>query len=86
METIIRGEELINKTIISEQTGRTFGNVGDITFLTDTGELMNVLLVNATAHTKDLDLQQDESGRYMIPFSAIKSVGDFVIVTEKEIF
>ncbi len=86
MDDIIRGEDIIGKTVVSEQTGRTFGTVGDMTFLTDTGELMNVLLVNSTAHTKDLDLQQDEAGRFMIPFSAIKSVGDFVIVTEKEIF
>jgi sporulation protein YlmC with PRC-barrel domain len=86
METIVRGDEIIGKTIVSEQTGRTFGTVGDLTFLTDTGELLNVLLINATAHTKDLDLQQDETGRYLIPFAAIKSVGDFVIVTEKEIF
>ena len=86
MENIIRAEEIMGKTVVSEQTGRTFGNVGDMTFLTDTGELMNMLLVKATAHTKDLDLQQDESGRFMVPFAAIKSVGDFVIVTEKEIF
>ena len=82
----LRAQELIEKTIVSEQTGRKFGRVGDVTFIADTGELMNILLIDPTKHTKDLQLQEDEKGRVLIPFSAVKSVGDFVIVNEKELF
>lgn len=85
-ELPIRAHEIVGKTIVSEQTGRKFGVVGDLSFIVDTGELLNVLLVNPTAHTSQLQLQEDEHGRVLIPFSAVKSVGDFVIVTEKEIF
>ncbi len=82
----IRGHELIGKTIISDETGRKFGSVGDVSFIADTGELMNMLLVEPTKATIDLQLQEDEKGRMLIPFSAVKSVGDFVIVAEQEIF
>lgn len=86
MENFIRGREIIGKTIVSEQTGRKFGVVSDISFITDTGELMNILLVDPTKYTQELQLQQDENGRLLIPFSSVKSVSDFVIVSEKEIF
>lgn len=82
----IRGHELIGKIIISDETGRKFGSVGDVSFIADTGELMNMLLVEPTKATIDLQLQEDEKGRMLIPFSAVKSVGDFVIVAEQEIF
>ncbi len=86
MDTNVRVKDIAGKTIVSEQTGRKFGEVADMTFISDTGELMNMLLSNPTKHTAELQLQEDEQGRYLIPFSAVKSVGDFVIVTEKEIF
>ncbi len=47
---------------------------------------MNLLLTEPTRATSDLQLQQDDKGRIIIPFSAVKSVGDFVIVSEKDIF
>ena len=86
MDTNIRVNDIVGKTIVSEQTGRKFGEVSDITFISDTGELMNLLLSNPTKHTAELQLQEDEKSRFLIPFSAVKSVGDFIIVTEKEIF
>ncbi len=86
MRDALRAQELIDKVIVSEQTGRKFGKVGDATFIAETGELMNVLLVEPTKHTRDLQLQEDENKRVLIPFSAVVSVGDFVIVNEKEIF
>ena len=86
MDTLVKGRELVGKTIVCEETGRKFGTVGDLSFITDTGELLNLLLIEPTKHALELQLQQDEKGRFMVPFSAVKSVSDFVIVTEKEIF
>jgi len=80
-----RGRELIGKVIISEETGRKFGIVGDINFISESGELLNIVLVEPTKHTSELNLERDQSGRMLIPFSSVKSVGDFVIVSEKEI-
>jgi len=83
----VRGKaELTGKMIVSDETGRKFGRVGDVTFVTDTGELMNLLLIEATKAAGDLNLDRDERGNLLIPFSAVKSVGDFVIVSEKDIF
>lgn len=81
----IRGNELVGKTIVSEEKGRTFGEVDDVSFVGDTGELMNVLVTGATRHLDDLSIEEDGGGRHMVPFSAVKSVGDFVIVSQDDI-
>ncbi|MBU4246446.1 MAG: PRC-barrel domain-containing protein [Nanoarchaeota archaeon] len=85
-EIKVRGRELVGKVVVSDEAGKKFGRVGDVSFIADTGELMNLLLIEPTKATQDLHLQQDEQSRHLIPFSAVKSVGDFVIVSEKEIF
>ena len=80
-----RGRDVIGKVIVSEETGRKFGVVGDINFIADTGELLNIVIVEPTKHIGDLSLDRDENSRLLIPFSSVKSVGDFVIISEKEI-
>lgn len=81
----VRGKELIGKIVVSEETGRKFGVVGDVSFVAESGELMNLVLVEPTKHAHDLQLAEDDKGRILVPFSAVKSVGDFVIVAEKDI-
>lgn len=81
----VRGKELIGKVIVSEESGRRFGVVGDVSFIAESGELMNVVLAEPTKHARDIELTEDDKGRVLIPFSAVKSVGDFVIVAEKDI-
>ena len=80
-----RGRDLIGKVIVSEETGRKFGVVGDMNFVAESGELLNLVLVEPTKHIGDLTLEKDEQSRLLIPFSSVKSVGDFVIISEKEI-
>lgn len=80
-----RGRDLLGKVIVSEETGRKFGVVGDINFVSESGELLNIVLVEATKHSNDLSLEKDDDNRLLIPFSSVKSVGDFVIISEKEI-
>ena len=84
-ETRIRAADIVGKTIISEETGRKFGVVNNIDFITESGELLNLVVEQTTKHLSDLNLKIDESGRIMIPFSAVKSIGDFVIVSENEL-
>lgn len=81
----LRSKELIGKVLISEETGKKFGVIGDIDYVTESGELINLALIESTAHTSQMNLQQDEKNRMLVPFSAVKSVGDFVIVSEKDI-
>ena len=80
-----RGRDLLGKVIVSEETGRKFGVIGDINFVAESGELLNLVLVEPTKHISDLSLEKDESNRVLVPFSSVKSVGDFVIISEKEI-
>ncbi len=80
-----RGRDLIGKIIVSEESGRKFGVVGDINFVSESGELLNVVLVEPTRNVADINLEKDENNRMLIPFSSVKSVGDFVIISEREI-
>lgn len=80
-----RGRDIVGKIIVSEETGRKFGVVGDINFVSESGELLNIVMVETTKYSNDLNLEKDETNRLLVPFSAVKSVGDFVIVSEKEI-
>lgn len=82
---MVKAKELIGKTIVSEESGRKFGIVGDVNFITESGELMNIVLAEPTRQTADLKLSEDEKGRMLIPFSAVKSVGDFIIISEKDV-
>ena len=81
----IRSKELIGKVLVSEETGKKFGMIGDIDYVSESGELMNLILSETTPHTATMNLPTDTKNRMLVPFSAVKSVGDFVIVSEKDI-
>lgn len=85
MEERIRSRDLVGKILVSEESGKKFGVVGDLDYIVESGELINLVLVQTTKHANELNLQEDDKGRILVPFSAVKSVGDFVIVTEKDI-
>ncbi len=84
-ETRVRAADIIGKEIVSEETGRKFGVVSNVDFITESGELLNLIVESPTKHLMDLNLKSDEKGRILIPFSAVKSIGDFVIVSESEL-
>jgi sporulation protein YlmC with PRC-barrel domain len=85
MEERVRSRDLVGKILVSEESGKKFGVVGDLDYIIESGELVNLVLVQPTKHTTELNLQEDDRGRVLVPFSAVKSVGDFVIVTERDI-
>jgi sporulation protein YlmC with PRC-barrel domain len=84
-ESKVRAADIVGKTIISEETGRKFGVVSNIDFITESGELMNLIVEQPTRHLSDLNMKSDEKGRLLVPFSSVKSIGDFVIVSENEL-
>jgi sporulation protein YlmC with PRC-barrel domain len=83
MEAMCR--DIIGKTIVSEETGRKFGLVGNLNFIVESGELLNLVLEAPTKSSEQVNLETDDAGKFLIPFSTVKSVGDFIIVSEKEI-
>ncbi|MBN2095102.1 MAG: PRC-barrel domain-containing protein [Candidatus Aenigmarchaeota archaeon] len=78
-------KDLIGKVIVSEETGRKFGLIGDINFIIESGELLNIKIEAPTKIVEQMNFETDDRGNFIIPFSTVKSVGDFVIVSEKEI-
>jgi sporulation protein YlmC with PRC-barrel domain len=80
-----RGRDLLGKIVVSEETGRKFGVVGDLNYVSESGELLSVAMVEPTRHSTDLNLERDDNENLLVPFSAVKSVGDFIIISEKEI-
>jgi len=84
-ETKVRAADIVGKPVVSEETGRKFGVVSNIDFITESGELLNLIVEQPTKHLSDLNLKADEKGRTLVPFSAVKSIGDFVIVSENEL-
>jgi len=84
-ESKVRAADVVGKTIVSEETGRKFGVVSNIDFVTESGELLNLIVEQPTRYLQDLNPKSDNRGRFLIPFSAVKSVGDFVVVSESEL-
>lgn len=79
-----KSRDLMGKTIVSKN-GRKFGEVGDIIFETKSGELIHMVLVNPTSYTERLELEKDKSGNFLIPFSAVIAIGDFMVIAEEDI-
>ncbi len=77
-------KQLLGKTVVTK-SGKRFGEVGNITFETRTGELIHIILRNPTSYTEGLDLEKDNNGEMLIPFSSVIAVGDFVVVAEEDI-
>ena len=79
MEDRVRGRDIMGKTVVSKE-GRKFGNVGDVTFDPATGELLHIVLANPTQYARNI-----LGTELKIPFTAVVSVGDFVIVSEEDL-
>ena len=76
--------QLLGKTVISE-TGKKFGEVGDIIFETRSGELIHLVLANPTSYSEKLELETDKEGNILIPYSAVVATGDLLVISEEDI-
>jgi len=77
-------KHMLGKTVVTK-SGKRFGEVGNITFETRTGELIQIILKNATGYAQNLDLERDTQGDLTLPFSSVIAVGDFVVIAEEDI-
>lgn len=77
-------KQLIGKTVVTK-SGKKFGEVGNIVFETRTGELIQVILKNPTSYTEGLELEKNEEGNLLIPFSSVIAIGDFIVISEEDI-
>ena len=75
---------LMGKTVVSK-SGRKFGKVGDIIFETNSGELIHIVLENPTSYIAKMEMESDDEGQTLIPFSSVIAMGDFLVVSEEEL-
>jgi sporulation protein YlmC with PRC-barrel domain len=75
---------LLSKMVVTKE-GKRLGFVKDITFETKSGELINIVVKDATLYTKNLNLEKTSLGELLIPYSSILAIGDFVIVSEEDL-
>jgi len=75
---------ILGKMIVTKE-GKRLGFVRDISFETRSGELINIVVKDATPYTKNLNLERTNSKELLIPYSAIIAIGDFVIVSEEDL-
>ncbi len=75
---------LLGKMIVTKE-GKRLGFVKDITFETTSGELINIILKDSTPYTKSLNLERISTNELLIPYSAIISISDFVIISEEDL-
>ncbi len=75
---------ILGKMIVTKE-GKRLGFVKDITFETNSGELINLVVKDSTPYTKNLNLERTANNDLLIPYSAIIAIGDFVIVSEEDL-
>jgi len=75
---------ILGKMIVTKE-GKRLGFVKDITFETNSGELINLVVKDTTIYTKNLNLERTSSNEFLIPYSSIIAIGDFVIVSEEDL-
>ena len=76
--------QLLGKIVVTK-SGKRFGEVGNLTFETRTGELIQIILKSPTGYATSLDLERTQANDLVIPFSSVIAVGDFVVVAEEDI-
>jgi sporulation protein YlmC with PRC-barrel domain len=75
---------LLGKMIVTKE-GKRLGFVRDLTFETNSGEIINIVLKDPTAYIKNLNLERISNSELLIPYNSIIAIGDFVIVSEEDL-
>ncbi len=75
---------LLGKMIVTKE-GKRLGFVKDVLFETRSGELINIILKDATPYTKNLNLEKSSTKDLLVPYSSIIALGDFIIVSEEDL-
>jgi len=76
--------QIVSKLVVTKE-GKRLGLVKDITFESKTGELLQLLLKEATAYTRNLNLELTSAKEVVVPYNSIIAIGDFVVVSEEDL-
>jgi len=77
-------KDILGRLIVTKE-GKRLGLVKDVTFETRTGELIQLILKDATSYTKNLNLESNQSKEVVIPYNSIVAIGDFVVISEEDL-
>jgi sporulation protein YlmC with PRC-barrel domain len=77
-------KDIFNKLVVTKE-GKRLGLVKDITFETKSGELLQILLKEATPYTRNLNLEVSTGKELLVPYNSIIAIGDFVVVSEEDL-
>lgn len=80
----ILSRKIIDKVVVSK-SGKKFGEVGDLVFDTKSGEIIDFTIVNPTKYVRDVTLEKDSNGDFLVPFHSVIAMGDFVVISEEDI-
>jgi sporulation protein YlmC with PRC-barrel domain len=80
----ILSKKLLEKVVVSK-SGKKFGDVGDLIFDTKTGEIIDFTIINPTKYVKDVSLEKDANGDFLVPFHSVIAIGDFIVISEEDI-
>ncbi len=76
--------DVLGKLVVTKE-GKRLGLVKDVTFETNTGELIQLVLKDATSYTRNLNLEISSGKEALIPYNSIIAIGDFVVVSEEDL-
>ena len=76
--------QIVNKLVVTKE-GKRLGLVKDVTFESKTGELLQLLLKEATSYTRNLNLELTSTKEVVVPYNSIIAIGDFVVVSEEDL-
>ena len=77
-------EEIVGKLVVTKE-GKRLGVVKDITFETRSGELIQLVMTSPTTYASSLNLEKGKGKEFLIPYSTILAIGDFVVISEDEL-
>jgi len=83
MEKVI-AKQIIGKTVVSS-TGKHLGLLENMEFVTESGELLNLVVSKPTEQLLKMNLKKNDAGDILIPLSSVKSIGDFLVIDENEL-
>ena len=76
--------DIVGKLVVTKE-GKRLGLVKDVTFETNTGELIQLLLNQSTPYARSLNLEVASSKEVLVPYNSIIAIGDFVVVSEEDL-
>lgn len=74
---------LIGKMVVTDK-GKKLGEVADLLFEEKSGEVVHILLRNPTENAAKVGLEKTKDG-YVVPFNAVKAIGEFIVVSEDDL-